>query len=516
MTQKVLEWFATTGQLGLVGLDLWQEGPSRFLQFWEPWAALSTLALAFLAYRWRMQMMAVKQQSSLQQLQRLHDQRIENLKSLLESVRIINSRLSFDDLLLKIAAEGARLVEAEPGSIGIVEGEYLVFKALWYRGMLQEKSLVFPLGKGIAGKVAQTGKPYIVNNPDDEPSLLFPEDVKLYAPHGFMDIPIVDRNGKVVGVLDVRRPGGRLPFDETDVQILELFAHQAAVAIENGLLYSKLEQSKRELEEKNKLVEKSLREIESLYKNEQKVNRMLQELNQMKTNFMIVTSHELRTPLSVLKSHLEFLSEGLTLFAESQREAIEGCISAVERLVENVENIQTMLEISGGKIELDKSTIDLCQMIRDIVIEVEPFAKQRKQKLVVDVPGKLVVNVDSTKLHSALVNILQNAIKFSYDKGSIYISLTVKDAEAIVAVRDEGIGIENGELEKIFEKFYTCRDPSKHTSGKFKFSARGSGLGLSIARSYVEAHQGKVYAVSEGMGRGSTFYIHLPLGSMDN
>src|SRR5207245_3977992 len=100
--------------------------------------------------------------------------------------------------------------------------------------------------------------------------------------------------------------------------------------------------------------------------------------------------------------------------------------------------------------------------------------------------------------------------KFTPDAGEIRVRVT-EDAEDVhITVEDTGIGIDSTELERIFEKFYTSPDPSHHTSGDYKFEARGTGLGLSIAKSYVEAHGGRIWAESAGSGKGSRFHILLP------
>ncbi len=484
---------------------------------WETWWAYMLYLLGFTgsslaAYRWQMRRINVKEQAKLEELRSTHNQRVESLKLLLESIRIINSQLSLDAVLLNIAAESARLVDAEPGSIGLVEGDKLIFRLLWNRGVLEPKQMIFPIGKGVAGKVAETGKPYIVNDPESDPNLLFPESVKIYAPYGFIDVPIIDRKGRVVGVLDVRRPKGRDPFTEDDLYIIELLTHQAAVAIENASLYGALEENRLALEQKNLLIAESLKELESLYRNEQKVTRALQDLNQMKTNFMIVTSHELRTPLSVLRSYLDLLLEDeVATLTPSQKESLEFCQTAVERIVESMDSITEMLQIHEGRVELQKSDFDLCRLVTEVAQELEPFIKQRGQKLHLKLPHTLVISADEVRLRSVLINIIQNAIKFSYDGGNIEIEASVEGSDAVLTVRDEGIGIAPEEIERIFEKFYTHSDTSKHTSGKFKFSARGTGLGLSIARSYIEAHGGRIYAESKGPQQGSSFHIRLPL-----
>jgi signal transduction histidine kinase len=118
-------------------------------------------------------------------------------------------------------------------------------------------------------------------------------------------------------------------------------------------------------------------------------------------------------------------------------------------------------------------------------------------------------------MHIALMNLVENAIKFTPDGGRIRLRVGEEDASVHIAVEDSGIGIEKEELERIFDKFYTSRDPLHHTSGTYQFRARGSGLGLSIAKGYVEAHGGRIWAESEGAGKGSAFHVVLPRAGAD-
>ncbi|MBX7223813.1 MAG: GAF domain-containing protein [Blastocatellia bacterium] len=480
---------------------------------WQTWWAYTFYGLALLgvgwgSYEWR-----------LRTLHRRQQERIAYLRQLLESTWVINSQLDLNTVLQRIASEGARLVGGEPGGIGLVQGQTVVFQRLWKMGNWEESNLVFQLGEGVAGMVAATGQPRIVNDPAACPEIVFPENLEEFAIKGWLDIPIVSRTGQVVGVLDIRRPEGRAPFTEADQGLLESLAHQAAVAIENAELYgevearkTQLEEKNFELEEKNMLIGEAMRELEKLYQNERQVTQTLQELNQMKTNFMVVTSHEMRTPLTVLKGYTETLLDGLFgPLTDMQRASVSACHTMVERMVLNFEGFLEMLKISENGPVLNHSRFEVAQVMHQLAAEFAPFCEQRNQTLKVMVAPELFLCADRKKFHLVLQHLIQNAIKFTYDGGEIRLSAKT-DGELIhVLVEDSGIGIDSNEATKIFEQFYTSADSSKHTSGRFKFLGRGAGLGLAICKSYVEAHGGLIWVESAGSAQGSRFQFTLPL-----
>lgn len=438
-----------------------------------------------------------------------HNQRIESLTQLLESIRVINSKLDIQLVLQNIVSESANLVGGEAGGIGLVKENKLVFENVWYKDHWEKTNLEFPLNQGIAGLVAATGKTIIVNDPMQDSRVIYPELIKKYNLQGFMDVPIYNRDRKVIGVLDIRLSANRVPFNLADARLVESLAEQAAVAIENAELYGSLA-------EKNLMIIESLKEIEKLYSNEQEVTRRLQELNyklkevnELKTNFMIVTSHEMRTPLTVLKGYHEVLldlqPENLSA---SQKRALQTCQRTIERLINIVNDILEMLRIEEKRISLKLTSFNLSDLILDIVNEVTPFIEKRSLKISIKVPeSALMLEADLEKIRLVLLNLIQNAIKFTYDGGLIEITANEEDNQIHLIIKDSGIGIVASEIDHIFDKFYTGQDTIHHKSGKYEFGARGAGLGLAIAKSYLEAHSGKIWVVSEGKGTGSTFHI---------
>ncbi len=511
---KFLVW-AKDGQGNISGpISLaFQINPAPWFTWWAMLIYIAiTSGSTYGAFAWRIRILTQRQKRKMLHLRQLQEQRIESLRQLLKSIQIINSQLDLETVLHNITAESARLVDGEPGSIGLITDGKLIFKHLWYKGKLEEINLEFSLGEGIAGRVAESGKPYIVNDIYSDANVAQVSLAEKYAPFGFIEIPIIDRRSKVLGVLDIRRTANRGPFTEVDIHLLEALAHQAALALENASLYGALEEKNLALEEKNLIIAESLQEIEKLYQNEQEVSRTLQELNQMKSNFMIITSHEMRTPLTILRgNHEALLAQTMGELTPRQQKSLLACQRAIERMIESVENINQAIKISEKQIKLNYEEVNINYLLNKILNKLSQFIKQRQQTITLDLPEKIILIADSEKLQLLLTNIIQNAIKFTLDGGNISISATQENQTIHIIVKDDGIGIEKAELDKIFDQFYTHSDTLHHTSGKYQFSARGSGLGLTIAKGYIEAHNGKIWAESKGNNFGSSFHILLPI-----
>ena len=493
--------------------ETWAEPPSFEItirpHFWHHWWVQLLIGLLFLSiiyavYAWRIHTLSARQQQKLMHLKQLQNQRLITMRQLLGSIQVINSQLEITAVLQNIAEESARLVDGIPGGIGLVQGDRVVFQRQWLTDGWQASNVWFQFGEGTPGKVARSAKAIIVNNPEDEPISFAPEQARKSALQGWMDVPILTRSGTVTAVLNIRHRPGRPPFTSEDLNLIELLASQAAVAIENASLYG-------EVEEKNLMIAESFRELERLYQQEQEVSRTLQELNQMKTNFIVVTSHEMRTPLTVIRGYNEaLLGEFFGELNPMQHKSLSVTQRMIDRMVNSFNDILEMLKINEGQFTLKREPANLKDLVQAVLEELQPFVEKRKQTLTIVGPD-VMATVDREKFGLVLLNVVQNAIKFTQDTGTIQISLGREGESAHIRVIDSGIGIDASELERIFDKFYTTPDPSTHSSGRYEFSARGTGLGLAIAKSYVDAHGGQIWAESKGKGEGSTLHVMIPL-----
>jgi PAS domain S-box-containing protein len=233
-------------------------------------------------------------------------------------------------------------------------------------------------------------------------------------------------------------------------------------------------------------------------------------LAQLKTNFLKVASHEMRTPLTVLSGYLEILLAD-TAPTASQREYLEICLRTVRRLATVFEDILASLEISEGQVKLRPEPFDLREVARHVMEDLAPFLARRAQTVSLQAAeGLPPVHADRRRIHEVLSNLVENAIKFTPDGGRIVIQLAADGSGHRITVEDSGIGFDADELTDLWEAFYAGANPLHHSSGTYQFKARGPGLGLSIAKGYVEAHGGRISAASAGLGQGAAFTVVLP------
>jgi signal transduction histidine kinase len=183
----------------------------------------------------------------------------------------------------------------------------------------------------------------------------------------------------------------------------------------------------------------------------------------------------------------------------------------VQRLTSVSANILEALRLEGTP-ALCREIVDLALLSRRLVDDFATFARERQQSLAFEAAGDCRVLADPQKVELVLVNLLQNAIKFTPDGGHVRVCVAASADGVQLVVEDDGIGIEAAEQERVFEAFYTASDVWQHSSGTGSFShlARGPGLGLAIARGYVEALGGRIRVESAGPGRGSRFVVVWP------
>jgi len=222
-----------------------------------------------------------------------------------------------------------------------------------------------------------------------------------------------------------------------------------------------------------------------------------------KDEFLALLGHELRNPLSPILTALELmqLRDGATL--REERAIIERQVEHVVRLVDDLLDVS---RITRGMVSLERSRIDLKQVVERAIELASPLLEQHAHRLSVDLPAGLVVDGDPLRLSQVFANLLTNAAKYTPRDGAITIVATRDGDGARVVVRDTGIGIRPPMLLRIFDLFVQERQALDRSEG-------GLGLGLSIVRSLVELHGGKVEARSEGLGRGSEFRVWLPLST---
>ena len=240
-------------------------------------------------------------------------------------------------------------------------------------------------------------------------------------------------------------------------------------------------------------------------------NETLAEAGQLKSAFIEVASHEFNTPITLVLG----LSELLRLInpdrPESERAIVERISASAKQLARLITNTLTLMKADNFRQTLLPSPVDLAAVLRATLEKLSPFAKSRQLQLIDQVPDDLGrFEIDAEKIDAAVVNLLTNAIKFTPDGRSITLQARLLESdEAEIRVIDQGDGLEARSLKQLFQPFFTQFDSSRHSSGDFGYNKRGLGLGLSIAKQFVELHGGSVSAESE-LGVGTTVIIRIP------
>ncbi|MCD6412274.1 hypothetical protein J7K91_01145 [bacterium] len=254
----------------------------------------------------------------------------------------------------------------------------------------------------------------------------------------------------------------------------------------------------------NFLIKSVLREIK-LRKQLEIAYQKLKKLDEAKTEFVSITSHQLRGPLGLIKGYLwMILNQKYGPFPEKLSRPLKNTFEATQRLVKVVNDLLNLSRIELGKISLEKRYFQIEEILDNIYKELLPAAQKKKLEFKIEKPKKPLPKIfgDPLKIREAIFNLVDNAIKYTQE-GFVKISLEGKDNFVLIKIADSGIGFDPQELKDLFEKF--------RRAGRGKLiETQGTGLGLYIAKKFIELHKGRLWAESPGKGKGSTFYIRLP------
>lgn len=231
----------------------------------------------------------------------------------------------------------------------------------------------------------------------------------------------------------------------------------------------------------------------------------LRELDQLKSEFVSRVSHELRSPLTVMHTNLAVMLERMVgPLTDDQEELLRSCQDNIDRLSRMVDNVLDLARIESGRTELLSAPVDPRAIVAGVVGYFLPTARERGVELVAEVGKSTPATMwaDGDKLHQVLMNLVDNALKFTPSGGQVRVSVADVDGWVRYAVSDTGVGVSMHDRTRIFEPFTQGRAP---LGGK----RRGAGLGLSIARTLVELHGGSFEVESED-GKGATFQFSIP------
>ena len=230
----------------------------------------------------------------------------------------------------------------------------------------------------------------------------------------------------------------------------------------------------------------------------------LEEQNKARAQFIATLAHELRTPLTPVLGSARLLIEQFRPEPGSPKDRlIQSIVRGAESLESRLSDLLNLAQFQAGAFFLEIAPMDVKDLLNDLVLQFQPLAKSKGQTLTLDLPRKLhLVNADRRRIDQVVMNLLENAVKFTPEDGSILLRAMAHDQDLVVEVRDSGPGLSPEEQQGLFQPFYQSEVDRQRLPG--------TGLGLSLCKQLVEAHGGKMWVDSE-LGKGSTFGFSLPL-----
>ena len=404
---------------------------------------------------------------------------VEELKALGEVSQAVSSTLDLQKVLATIVAHAADLSGAESGAIYEFNEPSEEFQLRATHRMSEE--LIQAIREG-GVKLGETALGWAgvnreaVQIPDilEEPTYPTSEIMKQEGFRALLAVPLF-REDRLIGGLVVRRraPG---QFQKETVDLLQTFATQSALAIQNARLFREIEEKGRELEIASK----------------------------HKSDFLANMSHELRTPLNAILGYTELILDKIYgEVPENIQEVLERVEKNGRHLLGLINDVLDLSKIEAGQLVLSLDDYSMKEVVHTVFTSVESLAAEKNLELKVSVAPEVAQGKgDHQRISQVFLNLVGNAIKFT-EAGEVRVEATASDDTFVISVSDTGPGLSEADQQMIFEEFHQADGSSTRKKG-------GTGLGLSIARRIVEMHGGRIW-VESTEGKGSTFWFTLPV-----
>ncbi|PLX25061.1 hypothetical protein C0580_03395, partial [Candidatus Parcubacteria bacterium] len=290
---------------------------------------------------------------------------------------------------------------------------------------------------------------------------------------------------KIIGIIHFLMSVKKDQISSLDIETMTALTNQVGIVSRNVKLYNTLQHANEELQD---------------------ANMRLRELDKAKSEFLSIASHQLRTPISALKGYLSMIIEGdFGKIPGPINKVVKDLFESASRLARLINVFLNVSRIESGRLKLEKKPLQIVDMVESVMDELKNEAAKKELKFDFKKPKKKVPQIfaDSDKLREVVLNLIDNSIKYT-PQGSVIASIEFDDENLTFMVEDTGIGIKKDEVKTLFRKFV-------RGSGVAQVHTGGSGLGLFIAQKIIKEHGGRIWAESDGQGKGSRFKFEIPL-----
>jgi signal transduction histidine kinase len=408
---------------------------------------------------------------------------VEELKALGEVSQAVNSTIDLQTVLTTIVTRAAELSGSEGGIIYEFDeaNESFHVRAAHRISSAHLEALrkaPIRVGEGALGRAAATQAPCQVADIHKDRLFAALQVRNILVEVGFrslLAIPLLRESRLLGGLVVYRRKSGKFP--EQVVSILQTFAAQSVLAVQNARLFREIQDKGRELE----------------------------IASQHKSQFLANMSHELRTPLNAIIGFSEVLLEKMFgNLNDKQEDYLNDIFTSGKHLLSLINDVLDLSKIEAGKSEVELEKVNLRQLLEGSLVVVRERALTHDIRLSLDMTDNVgTIIADERKVKQIVFNLLSNAMKFTPDKGEVGIRARRSDAAVEIAVWDSGVGIALEDRQRIFEEF-------QQVEQALTDKPEGTGLGLALSKKLVELHDGKIWVESD-QGHGSTFTFTLPI-----
>lgn len=398
----------------------------------------------------------------------------QTIKQLYELTEKINSGFTLDEILNHIFDSFRSVIPYNRIGFALIEKDGKIVREHWARsdnGEAKVSGYYAKLEGSSLKKIVETGKPRILNDLEsyleEHPDSRSTRRIVSEGMRSSLTCPLIVF-GKPVGFVFFSSTK-KDTYRDVHVDVFLKIAKQLSFIVEKSRLYERLK-----------------------------------ELNELKSEFLGMAAHDLRNPIGVIKSYSElFLSGYVGEIDDKQRRILQNIYKNCENMINLVEDLLDVTAIQTGKLKLDRKEVDINQFLSNVYANAQIWAQAKSIDVNLNLSSELpTISFDPNRIEQVVNNLITNAIKFSYSETTVTMSAAETEDFVEISVEDEGQGIPEEDIKKIFNEFGRAR--VRPTAGE-----KSTGLGLAIAKKIVEAHGGKIWVKSQ-VDVGSKFTFNLP------